>query len=433
LPIHPAGHLLTVPARARRDELIALVVLIALAAAITGILAVIEPSASPLSDDEPSPAASATVSPEDAPETPETTEAPEATGVRLWDEPFVYACSLLPSGDVARIFGASGPQGYQRQQYLDRTPTATELEGASAFAYGGLSTRCTHWFDDKAGHALDVVVTQFPSTGRADRRWRQLARAGRPVPASHGRLVYLPESRSFALSAGAVTVEARYTGARPIPRGRQAPLMREVVTAVDLHVADSSAVAGPVPTSEQVTGTVGGTPYVEPCALLDTAAFEALGGPPPEPVVVDTSVIRHDPYANAAVSSCERSGTRRDGGPRRVRSTFAVLEVRVAPDPLAAQQVLDRHLDNRYPKGTEIRDLEGYDGTAYVVDVEPTRADPLRTRIVHVVLGSYELRLAAVRDVGPKRKSGQRPTEAQLVASIEAMAEALEAASTPVP
>jgi len=418
LPIHPAGHLLTVPARARRDELIALVVLIALAAAITGILAVIEPSADPLPDDEPSPAASATVPPEDA---------PDAAGVRLWDEPFVYACRVLPSADVERIFGASGPQGYQRQQYLDRTPTATELEGATAFAYGGLSTRCTHWFDDKAGHALDVVVTQFPSAHRMERRWRQLTRAGRPAPASEGRLLYLPESGSFALSAGTLVVEAHYTGDRPIARGRQVPLMREVVTAVDLYVADGSASAGPVPTSERVAGTVGGTPYVEPCALLDTTAFEALGGPPPEPVVVDTSVIRHDPYSNAAVSSCERSGTRRDGGPRRVRSTFAVLEVRVAPDPAAAQQVLDRHLDNRYPKGTEIRDLEGYDGTAYVVDVEPTRADPLRTRIVHVVLGSYELRLAAVRDVGPKDKSGQRPTEAQLVASIDAVAEALEA------
>jgi hypothetical protein len=420
LPIHPAGHLLTVPARTRRDELIALVALIALAIAITGVLAIIEPSTNPLSDDEPKPASSETA-------------LPETTGVRLWDEPFGYACRVLPSDDVARIFGASGPQGYQRQQYLDRTPTSTELAGATAFAYGGLSTRCTHWFDDKAGHSLDVIATQFPSTDRVERRWRQLAPVGRPVPGTAERLLYLPDSGSFALSTGTLMVEVRYSGDEPIARGRQVPLMREVVTAVDRYVADGSATVGPVPTSEQMTGTVGGTPYVEPCALLDAAAFEALGGPQPEPVVVDTSVIRHDPYANAAVSSCERSGTRHDGGPRRTRSTFAVLEVRVAADPATAQQVLDRHLANRYPKRTEIRDLEGYDGTAYVVDVEPTKADPLRTRIVHVVLGSYELRLAAVRDVGPKDKSGEPPTEAQLVASIDAMAEALKGASAPVP
>jgi hypothetical protein len=423
LPIHPAGHLLTVPARARRDELIALVVLVVLAIAITGILAIIEPSANPLGDD-PAPASSETALPE---------EIPDDTGVRLWDQPFVYACRVLPASDVERIFGASGPQGYVRQQYLDRTPTAEELDGASAFAYGGLGTRCTHWFDDKAGHALDVVVTQFPSAAGAERRWRQLARTGRPVSGTDGRLLYLPDSGSFALSTDSLIVEARYSADKAIPRDRQVPLMQEVVTAVDLYAADGSAIAGPVPTSDGVTGTVGGTPYVEPCALLDAAAFEALGGQPPEPVVVDTSVIRHDPYTNTAVSSCERSATLRDGGPRRTRSTYAVLEVRVAPDSASADRALDQHLRNRYPKGTEVRDLEGYDGTAYVVDVAATKRDPLRTRIVHVVLGPYELRLAAVRDVGPQRVSGKPPTEPELIAAIDAMAEALGAAPTAVP
>jgi hypothetical protein len=428
LPTHPAGHLLTVPARARRDELIALVVLIALAIAITGFLAVIEPSANPLTDDAPSPAASDTLPHE---------EVPDETGVRLWDEPFVYACRVLPSADVERIFGASGPKGYQRQQYLDRTPTPTELDGASAFAYGGLSTRCTHWFDDAAGHALDVVVSQFPSADLVERRWRQLGRSGQRVPGTAGRLLYLADSGSFQLRADTLTVEVRYSADKgadeKVDEGRQLPLMQEVATAVDLYVADGSAITGAVPTDDAASGTVGGTPYVEPCALLDAAAFEALGGPPPEPVVVDTSVIRHDPFSNAAVSSCERSATVRDGGPRRVRSTFAVLEVRVAPDPASAEKVLTQHLRNRYPKRTEIRDLEGYDDTAYVIDVRRTKDEPLRTRIVHVVLGSYELRLAAVRDVGPKDKAGQPPTEEQLVAAIGAMAEALEASSAPVP
>jgi len=412
-----------VPARARRDELIALVILVALAIAIAGILAVIEPSANPLGDD-PVPASSETALPE---------EVPAEAGVQMWDQPFVYACRVLPAADVERIFGASGSRGYVRQQYLDRTPTAEELDGATAFAYGGLGTRCTHWFDDEAGHALDVLVTQFPTTDEVDRRWRQLTRAGRPVSGTGARLLYLPESGSFVLSTGTLVVEARYSGDKPIPRGRQVPLMQEVVTAVDLYAADGSAIIGPVPTSDSVPGTVGGTPYVEPCSLLDTAAFEALGGQDPEPVVVDTSVIRHDPYTNTAVSSCERSGTLRDGGPRRTRSTYAVLEVRVAPDAASADKALDQHLANRYPKGTEIRDLEGYDATAYVVDVAPTKRDPLRTRIVHVVLGSYELRLAAVRDVGPQRVSGKPPTEQQLVAAIDAMAEALGAAPTAVP
>ena len=95
--------------------------------------------------------------------------------------------------------------------------------------------------------------------------------------------------------------------------------------------------------------------------------------------------------------------------------------------------MLDQHVANRYPKGTEVRDLSAYDGTAYVVDVARSKRTPLRTRIVHVVLGPYELRLAAVRDVGPRSRAGAPPTEEQLVAAVEAMAEALAATSTPVP
>lgn len=429
--MHSAGHLLTVSARARRDELIVLVALIVLAIAIAAVLAIIEPSSSPRADDDPKPAPSPTAAPPEAP------EAPAETGVQLWDQPFVYACRLLPASDVELIFGRSGSRGYVRQQYLDRTPSAEELDGASAFAYGGLGTRCTHWFDDPAGHALDVVVTQFPSADVVARRWKQLTRAGKPVSGTQGRLLFQPESASFVLRAEALTVEVRYSadeaGDKATSRGRQVPLMREVVAAVDRYAADGSAITGPVSTSDGTTGTVGGTPWLEPCALLSPAAFEALGGQAAEPVVVDTSVIRHDPYANAAVSSCERSGTLRDGGPRRTRSTFAVLEVRAASDPASAERVLDQHVANRYPKGTRIRDLAGYDGTAYVVDVAATRRDPLRTRIVHVVLGPYEVRLAAVRDVGPKDRAGRPPTQEQLVAAVAAVAEAMAAAPGQVP
>ena len=162
--------------------------------------------------------------------------------------------------------------------------------------------------------------------------------------------------------------------------------------------------------------------------MLDSTAFEALDGPPAEPVVVDTSVIPHDVYADAAVNSCERSATFRGKGPRSVRSTFAVLELRVAPDPTSAQGVLERHLDNRYPKRTKIREIQTEAGTAYVVEVPPAKRDRLHTRVVHVVVGAYELRLAAVRDVGPQQKAGRAPTDAQLAAAVEALAGSLDQA-----
>ncbi len=413
--------------------MIALVALIAVAAAIVigGAVSQSDSSAGP---EAPPPSAS-----------PQPTdEVPDGTGVQLWQDPFVYACRLLPTDDVARIFGASGPKGYVRQQYLDRTPTTTELDGASAFAYGGLGTRCTHWFDDKAGHQLDVLVTQFPSAAKVERRWTTLTHAqgegirreppaGRPVAGSGGRLVYLPDDGSFLIRADTLTVEVAYTGHRKDDRDEQLPLMRDVITAVDLHLSDGSAIEGPVSTSDQMTGTVGGTPYVEPCAVLDRAAFEALGGLPPEPVVVDTSVIQHDPFANTAVSSCERSGTFREDGPRHLRSTFAVLEVRVAPDPAAAQGVLERHLDNRYSSRTTPREIATDPGPAYVVDLPPSKRDPLRTRAVHVVIGAYELRLAAVRDVGPQHESGRPPTDSQLIAAVNALAEAMQETPGDVP
>ena len=247
------------PARARRDELIALVVLVALAIAIAGILAIIEPSANPLGDD-PQPASSETAVPE---------AAPDDAGVRLWDQPFVYACRVLPTADVERIFGPSGPRGYVRQQYLDRTPTTEELDGATAFAYGGLGTRCTHWFDDEAGHSLDVVVTQFPSADEVDRRWRQLARTGRPVPGTDDRLLYLPGSGSFVLRTGSLVVEAHYSADETIPRDRQVPLMQEVVTAVDLDAATGRRSAGRCRSTESVPPARSvGRLNVEPCARL---------------------------------------------------------------------------------------------------------------------------------------------------------------------
>jgi hypothetical protein len=266
--------------------------------------------------------------------------------------------------------------------------------------------------------------------------------AARPVAGSGGRVFYLAGSRSFLISSDDLSVEVRYSttssdkSARPMSSGdvaRQAVQMQDVVTMVDRHRVDGSAVLGPVPTTDTVSGTVGGTPYVEPCAVLDTGAFEALGGPPAEPVVVDTTVIRHDPYTNAAVSSCERSGTLRDGGPRRVRSTFAVLEVRVAPDPASAEKVREQHLADRYPRGTRVRELTTGAGTAYVVDVGGTKRDPLRTRVAHLVVGAYELRLAAVLEVGPRLKSGRPPTDEQLIASLDALAEAMSSAATDVP
>ena len=186
--------------------------------------------------------------------------------------------------------------------------------------------------------------------------------------------------------------------------------------------------------ADRSSGTVGGTPYVEPCALLDTAAFEALGGPPPEPVVVDTvrDPARSLPNAASAAASGRGPCATEDRAARR--STFAVLEVRVAPDPPPRR----RCASSTSPTATRghggPRARRPTPGRRTSSTSAATKRDPLRTRVVHVVVG--RVRAAAGR--GPRRRaaaevgSARRPTT-QLIAAIDALAEALSSAAIDVP
>ena len=418
-------------ASGRRDELIALVVLLAVAVAIAVGGALSQSGGSDTPDATPSQASAETTP---AP-SPSASPGPEETGVEVGDQPFVYACGLLPRADVQRIFGTFGPENRVRQQYLERTPTTVELADASTLAYGGLTTECTYAFDDAGGHTLEVFVTQYPSTTLLDRRWTALRKAAsRPVSGTDGRMLLLPGSRSFVIRGDTTSTEVRYAGLRDIGRSRplssaelavQVPRMRSALATVEGHLTDGSAVKQPQATAEGRAPTVGGTPYVEPCSVFSDAAFAAIGGAPAGPVVVDQSVLPHDPYANAAVSSCERSGSVRGTGPRTTRSTFAVLEVRTAPDPASAKRVLKDHLANRYPRGTEIVELPTDAGTAYVAEIGATKKWPWRTRSVHVVVGPYELQLAAVRGVSPRRPQGRPVTDEQLAAVVAELAAAV--------
>ncbi len=413
--------------RGRRDELIALVALLVISAAIAIGGAISQ------SDDGGVPDATAS-SPAARPSTPAPEpEEPEETGVQIGDQPFVYACQLLPHADVQRIFGSLGPQSRVRQQYLDRTPTDEELVVAATLAYGGVTTECRYGFDDPDGHTLEVAVTQFPDERLVDRRWSQLRRAsGRQVAGSDGQMLYLRAQRSFVVRGADFITEVRYSTLGDTLRTKpltakelaaQLPRMRRAATAIGRHVIDGMAVVAPQSVSAGLPATLGGTPYVAPCSVLDPAAFEALGGPPSGPVVVDTSILKPDPSVGAAVSSCERSGSVPDGD--GTSSTFATLEVTVTVSPATAQRVLQQHLTERYPRGTTITELQTDVGTAYVAEVGATKKWPWRTRSVHVVVGPYELQLAAVRDVGPTHPQGVPVTDEQLSAVVTEMAQAL--------
>ncbi|MBZ5738802.1 hypothetical protein [Nocardioides mangrovi] len=411
--------------RSHRDELIALVALVVLAALITVTVALLEP-------DNPLSAAVAPAEPSSDAATPSPADPGDAVDdqVLVGDDAFVYACDLVPKDDVTQIFGEFGSQAYVRQQYLTRTPTQAEFTGASAFAYGGLATECTYWFDDPGAHSLRLTVTQLPSDRLATRRWSHVAKEADPVPGTGGLLRYDKAEGDFEVRSDRVLVEARYDveNGRKHPEGpsrqEQTPLMVDLRTVVDQHLADGTATAGPRPTNTDATGTLGGAAYVEPCVALSADVFTALGGPPAEPLVVDTSLIADDPWTGADVSSCERSGAAKVAKPVQERRTFAVLEIRYAADQASAEEVRERHLERRYPRSAEITKLHTDDGVVDVVE-PPAKKSAMRTRIAHVVAGPYELRLAVVRDVGPRHPTGTPVTDAELLAAVSALRESV--------
>ncbi|MBA2952555.1 hypothetical protein GON03_21270 [Nocardioides sp. MAH-18] len=282
---------------------------------------------------------------------------------------------MLPREDVRGIFGEFGADGRARQTYLRRIATADEPVAPATRSGAGLTTSCFYTFGDSAGHTLDVEVSQYPSAGSLARRWKALRSSGPPVARTEGQVLSLPATRTFALRADAAILQLRYATFGDLQRQRpmsarerswQQVRMRQVREVVAAHVADGSAVAGPATVTTGVVPQPGSPPYLAPCNLLTDAVLEAAGTPPPGPVDVDSSYVSRDPYTDVPVASCERRGTA--GGV----STMAVLEVRVAGTPVQADEAQAKHLDNRYPPGTRIRNVTTDAGAAYVVDVGGT-------------------------------------------------------------
>ncbi|MFC7496198.1 MULTISPECIES: hypothetical protein [unclassified Nocardioides] len=424
-------------ARDHRDELIVLIVLVLLASGILTALVLLQGDDAPTAD--PAPATSET-----APAAVDGPEEAEEGAVLVGDQPFLHACRLVTRDDAQAVFGAFGPAGRVRQEYLSRTPGPDELLGTDVRSHGGVRTKCSYGFGDPGGHTLDVVVTQFRSAGQAERRWSELRDGNRSsgiVPRTDERLLVLPGQRSFAVRGTDFVVMLSYTTLGDLVRERpltereaawQRSRMRQLLAQLTAHVGDGSAVTGPQPVDAGLGHSAGGTPYLDPCALLSDAVFEALGGAQPAPFVIDSSYLAQDPYADVPVSSCERRGAERTKDGKTV-TTFAVLEVRVAPDAASAEEVRAKHLDNRYTSRNTISRLPTAAGTVDVVEVGGNPQWPWRTRAVHLLAGPYELHLSVLRDVTEARPYGDWVADARLADAVAALAGELDEATDPVP
>lgn len=408
-------------ARDHRPEialLVALVVLTGLGLGVGVLLTQGDDTAGP----PPAPASSPAAATSDAP-----SEAPtEEPGPAVGRAAFVYACQLLPREDVERIFGALGPDGRTRQVYLTRVPGEDEPTAPATRAGAGVTTSCDYTMGDSAGHILELDATQLPTTGALARRWAALRSDGQVVPRTAGRLVSLPEERSFVLRADPVIVQVRYATwgdlarERPMsPRERtwQERRVRQVLATVTAHVADGSALYGPQSVNAGLPPT--GAPYLSPCVVLTDTAFEAAGGPRPGPTDADSSYVVRDVHTDVPVSTCERRGT--EGG----RTTYEVLEVRVAGTPAAAKEVQAKHLANRYPKGATVRTVTTAAGRAHVVDVGGRPEWPWRTRAIHVVAGPYELHLSVLTGVTREQRYGRWVDVDRLVAAADELVRGL--------
>jgi hypothetical protein len=423
--------------RGHRDELITLFAVVVVTAVLLGVIAMVgHDDDTPDSVAEPAPS-SVTPTPAATPESPAESAEPDPG---VGDHALVYACRLVPRGDVERIFGSLWPDARTRQTYLDRRPATGESVAPAARVPGGLTTSCVYSFGDPAGHSLEVDVTQLATTSAVEQRWSDLTDDGRVVSGTDDRMLVQPRQRSFALRGDDFVAELRYTTVgdaartRPLSEhelGWQLPRMRQVLDVASRAVADGSASIGPQLTNENLGSSVAGTAYLAPCALLTETAFAALGGAAPGPTVVDSSYVPHDPYADVPMGSCERRGTEPNGRPRDAETTYAVLEIRIASDAAAAQEVEAKHLDNRYPRGQQVDQVSTQAGPAYVVDVGGTKKSPWRTRALHVVVGSYELQLSVLRDVSPRQPSGHWVGRAQLVAAADEVIAAMASGVVP--
>ncbi len=439
--------------REHRDELLVLVVLVLVTALGLGTVALVQRRGGDGASTATTPSASAsTANPvEDPTSTPSTRDSDGATpsatasssaapdGVQVRGAAYLYACRLLQRADVIDVFGPFSTEGFARQQYLDRTPTGAELRAAARLAYGGITSSCIYVLGDAPGHTVEVVLTQFPTTSLLQKRWTALRRGstadrvrpGRPVSKTDGRMLSLADRRSFVIRGADFLVEVRYSSANDALRNKpmtprevraQLPQMRQVYDLVTEHAGDGSATEAPQATDEGLGPGMGRTRYVEPCTLFTSEALQALGGATASSVVVNTSYRRDDQFTDAPVATCERTGTRAG------RSTFAVLEVRLARDEKSAQQVEAKHLSARYPRRTRIVHVSTDAGQAYLVDVGGSKGLPWRRRAIHLVVGPYEILLTAVRDVGRGQDAGREVTDEQLGAAVKAIAAELPSA-----
>lgn len=387
-----------------------------------------------------------------------TTVAEPATPIMVGANRYVSPCRVLTTADVQRIFPRAMRAGADvTQEYLDTSPSKAMLRRDDGVA----ATRCHYYFSDEAKRYLEVEVDQYAKPKTARKAWEhirylgtgkdsaslegeeelawlaQLARdnerdiGGRLVDGAP-HLLYVPGHHDFVTYAGSTLVRLRLdtvVGAfedkplTPKQYAKQAPQMAKAARIVQRNATDRTLSQAPASTIIGPEKTVGTTPYLEPCQVLDTALATEIVGHAPNQIVttesldLDTAGLRaaakpDDPYSATSSSSCQRDV--QTDGPWGYASADSKLEIRYVDDPEQATKVMEEWMVVRavtYAKHDkyDVIDLERaglarhlHDTAAddaYVYDTKYLHQGDFRSVSIYFTVGHYVLELTGSRPV----------------------------------
>jgi hypothetical protein len=228
---------------------------------------------------------------------------------------------------------------------------------------------------------------------------------------------------------------------------RQAPRMKRLLAVVAAQWPEHTTDQAPLDTAIGGEPALGATAYLEPCGILDAAAFEATTGRAPDPGPESTSLVRHpdlryasgtgDPYLQTSANSCSRRVHWPKDKPLRTKTSNAELQIRYAQDATSAAKLLERHLVWRYVQDEKARKsvtlsdfltakvIREYTGSAadtmYVFDSTPINGHKDRYVNAFFTYGPYEFMLSSTLAETGFLHSGRQLTDSQYGAAVDAI------------
>ena len=303
-----------------------------------------------------------------------------AAPIMVGDFPHRPACQLFPPADAVEVLRLAGEAEFD-QEALTESMSEEDGPDPDAVETAFAITSCSYDLGDAANTSVRFTVKEYADERSARSEWTSIKRFGEGrlppgltdgdatfdeldaalqalledaqqsiggvrIPGVDPRILWRTGSTEFVATAGNVFLtfdRGRNFGFTTTLTKRDAALAERVLLRAIEHAADTETPTTPVPPLfEQAADW---PPFLDPCALLDAEAAEALLGRRPE--LVRTSSVDIEPDVNlradsAAGRSTENSCVRET---KNLSGTAELLVQYVAPED-TAEDVLDSYLGN---------------------------------------------------------------------------------------